>query len=168
VRLTENAAPVTTAEEVVALWPESRWQSLTVAQDEKGLIAYDWASQRVVESRDGLPGPAAWLVARRSLSDPTDIAYYLSNAPADSTPLKLAQVASTRYRGEHCIEEPKSETDLDEYEVRYWHSWYRHITFSIQPVAERRRRGGPQARLPSAVETAGHGLPGPVALRQIA
>ena len=89
----------------------------------------------MVESRDGLPGPDAWLIARRSLSDATDIAYYLSNAPAASPLLKLAQVASTRYTVEQCFEEAKSETGLDEYEVRYWHSWYRHITLSMMAHA---------------------------------
>jgi len=135
VRLAEGAPSATTAKEVVARWPASRWQSLTVAEGEKGLITYDWACQRVVESRDKLPGPEAWLIARRSLSDPTDIAYYLSNAPADIPLLKLAQVASTRYTVEQCIEEAKSETGLDEYEVRYWHSWHRHITLSMMAHA---------------------------------
>jgi len=115
----------------VASWPESRWQGLAVAEGEKGLIMYDWACQRIVESRDGLPGRDAWLVARHSLSDPTDIAYYLSNAPVETPLLKLAQVASTRYTVEQCIEEAKGETGLDEYEVRYWHSWHRHITLSM-------------------------------------
>jgi SRSO17 transposase len=130
-RLAEGAPSAMPVKEVVARWPASRWQSLTVAEGEKGWIIYDWACQRVVESRDQLPGPAAWLLARRSLSDPTDIAYYLSNAPADTPLLKLAQVASTRYTVEQCIEEAKSETGLDEYEVRYWHSWHRHITLSM-------------------------------------
>ena len=133
--LAEGAAPAMTVKEVVAHWPESRWQSLTVAEGEKGLITYDWAGQRVVESRDALPGPEAWLIARRSLSDPTDIAYYLSNAPADMPLLKLAQVASLRYTVEQCIAEAKSETGLDEYEVRYWHSWHRHITLSMMAHA---------------------------------
>jgi SRSO17 transposase len=131
VRLAEGAPSATTVKEVVAPWPESRWQRLTVAEGEKGLITYDWACQRIVESRDGLPGPDAWLMARRSLSDPSDIAYYLSNAPADTPLLKLAQVASTRYTVEQCIEEAKGEVGLDEYEVRYWHSWHRHITLSM-------------------------------------
>ena len=131
VHLADGAAPATTVREVVAGWPESRWQCLVVAQGEKGLITYDWACQRVVESRDGLPGPDAWLIARRSLSDPTEIAYYLSNAPADTPLLKLAQVASQRYTVEQCIEEAKGETGLDDYEVRYWHSWHRHITLSM-------------------------------------
>ena len=135
VRLSEGAPSATTVKEVVASWPESRWQSLVVAEGEKGLITYDWAGQRIVESRDGLPGPDAWLVARRSLSDPTDIAYYLSNAPVDTLLLKLAQVASTRYTVEQCIKEAKGETGLDEYEVRYWHSWHRHITLSLMAHA---------------------------------
>ena len=131
VRLAEGAPSATTVKEVVARLSESCWQRLIVAEGEKGLITYDWACQRIVESRDGLPGPDAWLVARRSLSDPTDIAYYLSNAPVDTPLLKLAQVASTRYTVEQCIEEAKGETGLDEYEVRYWHSWHRHITLSM-------------------------------------
>jgi SRSO17 transposase len=135
VRLAEGAPSATTVKAVVASWPASRWQSLAVAEGEKGLITYDWACQRVVESRDGLPGPDAWLIARRSLSDPTDIAYYLSNAPAAIPLLKLAQVASTRYTVEQCFEEAKSETGLDEYEVRYWHSWHRHITLSMMAHA---------------------------------
>lgn len=134
-RLAEGAPSATTVKAVVASWPESRWQRLIVAEGEKGLITYDWGCQRVIESRDGLPGPDAWLVARRSCSDPTDIAYYLSNAPVETPLLKLAQVASTRYTVEQCIEEAKGETGLDEYEVRYWHSWHRHITLSMMAHA---------------------------------
>jgi SRSO17 transposase len=135
VRLAEGAPAATTVKEVVYSWHEGHWQSLTVAEGEKGLITYDWACQRVVEKCDGLPGRDAWLIARRSLSDPTDIAYYLSNAPDDTPLLKLAQVASTRYTVEQCIEEAKGETGLDEYEVRHWHSWHRHITLSMMAHA---------------------------------
>ena len=134
-RLAAGAAPATTVKEVVASWPERRWQRLVVAAGEKGLITYDWACQRVVESRNGLPGPDAWLIARRSSSAATEIAYYLSNAPADTPLLKLAQVAATRYTVEQCIEEAKGETGLDDYEVRYWHSWHRHITLSMMAHA---------------------------------
>lgn len=135
VRLAEGAPSATTVKEVVDGWRESNWQTLTVAEGEKGLIMYDWACQRIVEKCNGLPGRDAWLIARRSLNDPTDIAYYLSNAPADTPLLKLAQVASTRYTVEQCIEEAKGETGLDEYEVRHWHSWHRHITLSMMAHA---------------------------------
>jgi len=116
---------------VVAAWSEQRLQWLAVAEGEKGLIRYDWACQRVVESCDKLSGRDAWLIARRSPNDPAEIAYYLSNAPADMPLLKMAQVASQRYTVEQCIEEVKGETGLDEYEVRHWQSWYRHITLSM-------------------------------------
>ena len=69
------------------------------------------------------------------ISDPTAIAYYLSNAVVETPLLKLAQVASTRYTVEQCIEEAKGETGLDEYEVRHWHSWHRHITLSMMAHA---------------------------------
>ncbi|MCW5853847.1 MAG: IS701 family transposase [Anaerolineae bacterium] len=130
-RLAEDAPHPTAVMAVVAGWPSHRWQRLTVAEGEKGPRTYDWACQRVVESRDGLPDRAGWLLARRSISDPTDIAYYLSNASTDTAVLKLAQVASARYTVEQCIEEAKGETGLDEYEVRTWQSWHRHITLSM-------------------------------------
>jgi SRSO17 transposase len=47
------------------------------------------------------------------------VAYYLSNAPEETPLLKLAQVASTRFRVEQRIEEAKGETGLDEVEVRH-------------------------------------------------
>ena len=113
-RLVDDAPPLTTVAAVVSEWTESQWQRLTVAEGEKGPLIYDWGSERVVESRASLPGPDAWLLARRSISDPTEIAYYLSNAPVDTPLLKLAQVASSRHVVEQVIEEAKGETGLDE------------------------------------------------------
>jgi len=130
-RLAEDAPPATTVAAVVSAWPEHRWQRLTVAEGEKGLVTYDWACQRIVESSHGLPGRDAWLIARRSRNDGHEIAYYLSNAPLETSLRQMAQVASRRYTVEQCIEEAKGETGLDEYEVRLWHSWHRHITLSM-------------------------------------
>jgi SRSO17 transposase len=120
---------------LVASWSESRWQRLEVAEGEKGARRYHWARQRVVENQDQLPGRDAWLLVRRSLHDTDDLVYYLSNAPVETDLLTLAQVASSRYTMQQCIEEAKSETGLDHYEVRYWHSWHRHITLSMMAHA---------------------------------
>ncbi len=125
-----DASPTTVAA-VVASWPAERWQRLIVAEGEKGFRTCDWACSRVVESRNGQPGPDAWLLARRSVNDPTEVAYYLSSAAEDTPLFGPAQVAPSRYAVEQVIEEGKGETGLDEYEVRYWHSWYRHITLSM-------------------------------------
>jgi SRSO17 transposase len=134
-RLAEGASKATMVQAVVLAWPERQWQRFAVLEGEKGPRIYDWGYQRVIESRDGLPGPEAWLLARRSVSDRTEIAYYLSNAPTDMPLARVAQVAATRYTVEQCIEEAKGETGLDEYEVRYWHSWHRHITLSMMAHA---------------------------------
>jgi SRSO17 transposase len=130
-RLAQGAPAAETVAAVIAAQPLDSWQRLTVSGGEKGPRAYDWIRVRIVESRNKLPGPESWLLARRSIADPTDIAYYLSNAP-QSTPLQtLAEVAAARWSIETTIEEGKGETGLDEYEVRYWHSWHRHITLSM-------------------------------------
>jgi SRSO17 transposase len=134
-RLAPQAPPTTLVREVVAGWAPSRWQRLEVAPGEKGPRVYDWAAQRVVESQQGLPGETVWLVGRRAVSDPNEIAYYLSNAPANTPLDKLALVASARWTVEQCFEEAKGETGLDHYEVRTWHSWHRHITLSMMAHA---------------------------------
>lgn len=134
-RLAPGAPPARMVSEVVASLPPHAWKRLAVMEGEKGPIMYQWARTRVVESRDRLPGPDVWLLARRSLSDSKQLAYYLAYAPT-RTPLEtLVRVASSRYTVEQCIEEAKGETGLDEYEVRFWHSWYRHITLSMMAHA---------------------------------
>jgi SRSO17 transposase len=134
-RLAEGAPAALPVVAVVAAWSERRWQRLTVTEGSKGPRTYDWAYQRVIESRDGLPGEEVWLIARRSLTDPTDIAYFLSNAPLGMGLERLAQVAAARATIEQCLETAKGETGLDEYEVRYWHSWHRHITLAMMAQA---------------------------------
>jgi SRSO17 transposase len=138
VRHAPEATPVGSLRPVAAVvddWAESQWQRLVVAEGEKGPRLYDWACQRVLENRDGRFGPRVWLLARRSVANAREIAYYLAYAPIETPLLTLAQVASTRYTVEQCFEEAKGETGLDEYEVRYWHSWYRHITLSMMAHA---------------------------------
>lgn len=134
-KLAENASQHSAVADVVASWPAARWQRLAVHQGEKGPIEYDWAMARVVECVDRLPGRDAWLLARRSIRKPDEMAYYLSNADADTRLETLAHIASSRYKIEQCFEEAKGETGLDQYEVRYYHSWYRHITLSMMAHA---------------------------------
>jgi SRSO17 transposase len=134
-RLADDALPWETVATVIASLPGGSWQRLTVSEGEKGPLTYDWACIRIVESWNRLPGPDGWLLARRSVTDPSDVAYYLSNAPQETSLQELAEVASARWSIEATIEEGKGETGLDEYEVRYWHSWHRHITLSMMAHA---------------------------------
>jgi SRSO17 transposase len=70
-------------------------------------------------------------MARRSISDPTDIAYYVCYAPARTTLTRLARVADRRWPVEECIQQAKNEAGLDQYQVRDWRAWYAHITLSM-------------------------------------
>jgi hypothetical protein len=40
-------------------------------------------------------------------------------------------VAGTRWAVEECFETAKGEVGLDQYEVRSWPGWYRHITLTL-------------------------------------
>jgi SRSO17 transposase len=134
-RLAEDAPGWVTVAAAVAAVPAARWHRLAVRDGDKGPIWYEWTRLRVVERVDGLPGRTVWLLARRPVSDPTDVKYFLSNAPTTVALPTLARVASTRFAVELCFEEAKGETGLDEYEVRRWHSWHRHITLTMMAHA---------------------------------
>ena len=40
-------------------------------------------------------------------------------------------MAGTRWATEECFEEAKGQVGLDQYEVRRWNGWYRHITLAM-------------------------------------
>jgi SRSO17 transposase len=142
VRLTRRWTAQAVGSAAAAL-PATAWRRIAVAAGSKGPRLYDWAAIQVMTGHAGWPGPACWLLVRRSLSDPTERAYYLSNAPPDTPLGTLARVAGARWPIEQCFEEAKGETGLDHYEVRRYDGWYRHITLSLLAhtfLAELRRR----------------------------
>jgi SRSO17 transposase len=106
------------------------WQALTVTEGDQGPRTYLFAARRVWESRDGLPGRECWLVLRRNL-DGSEPKYYVSNAPADTPLLELAQVGALRWSIETEFQTEKGETGLDEYEARSWQGWHHHITLAL-------------------------------------
>jgi SRSO17 transposase len=105
------------------------WQQLSAGEGAKGPRLYDWARVRLFRLPD--PGWEHWLLVRRSLVDPTDLAYYVVFGPADTTLEELVGVAGSRWTIEECLEAAKGEVGLDEYEVRKWTGWYRHITLAL-------------------------------------
>ena len=115
---------------VAASLPAAAWHELTVAEGAQGPRIHQFAALRVWESRDGLPGRTGWLLLRRDL-DGRETKYYLSNAPADTALLRLAQVGAMRWPVETEFQTEKGETGLDEYEVRTWLGWHHHITMAL-------------------------------------
>lgn len=113
--------------------PDDAWCRLSCGDGAKGPRLYDWALlylPRWGQSSDIMHG----LLVRRSLDD-GELTYYVIFAPA-GTPLQtLVTVAGQRWTIEECFELGKSEVGLDEYEVRHWPGWYRHITLSMLALA---------------------------------
>jgi hypothetical protein len=70
-------------------------------------------------------------MARRSLSDPSEVAYYLAYAPVGIEISGLARIVGSRWAIEECFQAAKNECGLDEYEVRRYVGWYRHITLAM-------------------------------------
>ena len=76
-------------------------------------------------------GRGYWLLAGRSLANPGELAYYVCFGPAGTTLEELGRVAGTLWAIEECFEEAKGQVGLDQYEVRRWDGWYRHITLAM-------------------------------------
>lgn len=77
-----------------------------------------------------------YLLVRRSLDDKHELAYYVVYAPRAKARLAmLAKVAGRRREIEIGFEATKGECGLDQYEVRRWQGWYRHITMSLMAHA---------------------------------
>jgi SRSO17 transposase len=74
---------------------------------------------------------AQWAFARRGLSEPTEVAYYRASGPATTALPDLARVAGARWAIEEGFERAKDLVGLDQYEVRRWQPWYRHITLAL-------------------------------------
>jgi SRSO17 transposase len=114
------------AQTLVADVPESAWARLSAGAGSQGPRWYDWTLLAL--PYDAPPGKSHWLLARRSVSDPAERAYYRVCGPAQTPMPEIVQVAGRRWCIESAFEEAKGVVGLDEYEVRKWDAWHRHIT----------------------------------------
>ena len=79
--------------------------------------------------REGLRA-GRWLLMR-NIAEPEEIAYYLCYGSAQTSVQELIGIAGRRWALEDCFEAAKGEVGLDEYEVRKWDGWQRHITLCL-------------------------------------
>jgi SRSO17 transposase len=136
--------------------PAEQWQRLSAGDGAKGPRLYDWARvalERLTWLGEDAPRWEHWLLVRRSIAQPEELAYYVVFCPVGTALQELVQVAGTRWTIEESFAITKDEVGLDEYEVRRWAGWYRHITLALLAQAylavtryyaqqrERERRG---------------------------
>ena len=130
--------------------PAQAWKKVSAGAGAKGPRLYHWARAAIRPLEDT---SSYWLLVRRSLTDPTDLAYYLCFGP-ERTPLgELIRVAGARWAIEETFQTAKGQVGLDQYQVRRYDAWYRHITlvmlahaFLTTTTAAAARKGGPAPR----------------------
>jgi SRSO17 transposase len=72
-----------------------------------------------------------WLLVRRKRSDLTELAYFRAFGPEETPLAELVRAAGMRWAIEENFEDAKGSVGLDQYEVRKWTAWYRHITLAL-------------------------------------
>jgi len=113
--------------------PAKAWRKASAGAGSKGPRWYDWAAVPFgpVDER----GWRLWLLVRRHREKGQERAYYLCRGPAATPRRELVRVAGSRWPVEECFERAKGDCGLDEYEVRSWVGWYRHVTLSMFALA---------------------------------
>jgi len=121
------------ADELLREVPADGWRRLSCGPGSKGPRWYDWA---VVPTNTPEPETRGrWLLLRRSVDRPSETACFACGAPAGTTLQQLVDVAGTRWAVEDLFELAKGDCGLDEYEVRSWTGWFRHVTLSLWALA---------------------------------
>jgi SRSO17 transposase len=104
------------------------WQRLSQSLGTKGERLFDWALLPLVQQ--GIVDGRHWLVFRRCLDKPDEVAYYLVWAPL-ATPLPtMVEAIGARWHIEEDLQAGKA-LGLDQSEVRSYLGWYRHITLVL-------------------------------------
>lgn len=101
------------------------WQRLSMSEGTKGPRLFDWAAIPILQQweEDG----RHWLLVRRSLTDPHDLAYFLVFAQAATTLAEMVKAIGARWRIEEDFATAK-DLGLDHFQVRSFVGWLRHIT----------------------------------------
>lgn len=102
------------------------WSRRSCGIGAKGFRVYDWA---LVDAGDG-----HHYVFRRNIAD-GELAYFHCYNPRGEPMTELVRVIGTRWPIEECFQAAKNEAGLDNYQVRLYHAWYRHITLAMLALA---------------------------------
>ena len=116
---------------VIARLPATAWRRVVVAEGSQGPRLFEYASLWVWFSEEGLPSGRERLLVRRSLGQQAEVKCHRSNAPAEITLEKLAQVRGAHWSVEQSFQAAKGQCGLDEYETRGWIGWHHHTALSV-------------------------------------
>lgn len=122
-QLTDSAGVTVTVKDVPARLRPNAWVRRACGIGTKGYRVYDWA---VIDSDH----PDHQYMIRRAIDD-GELAFYHCYNPRREPVGELVRVAGARWPIEECFQTAKGQVGLDNYQVRLYHAWYRHITLAM-------------------------------------
>lgn len=125
--ITTREGRTQTIEEAAGKVRPQEWQRRTCGIGSKGFRIYDWALINTSE-------PARQYMIRRSIDD-GELAYYICHNPRGEGFGELVRTAGMRWPVEESFEAAKNEVGMDNYQVRLYDAWYRHITMAMLALA---------------------------------
>jgi len=118
-----------TVASLARLVPGRCWAARSCGRGCQGHRDYQWALAATRSSRH-------WVLIRRSISDPADLAFFYCHAPGAVSVSLLISVAGKRWQwrnGRH--QQGKGQVGLGQHQVRLWHSFHRHTVLSMCALA---------------------------------
>lgn len=112
---------------LLASLDSDRWQAISCGDGSKGERVYDW--QVIALNHPPCAGTMRCLLVRKSQTT-GELRAYVCFAASSTTLEDLVRIAGMRWTVETSFAETKSEVGLDQYEVRSYHGWYKHITLA--------------------------------------
>ncbi len=121
-----------TVEQLARSFRAEDWARLVLRDSTRGPLRVDVACRRVWLWDGAEANPRCWhLIVRREVGSPKTIKYSLSNAPAETPRLRLAQMQGQRYWVERVFEDAKGECGLADYQALGWRAWHHHVTMVV-------------------------------------
>jgi SRSO17 transposase len=93
------------AAKLVAQVSPAAWVRLSAGEGAKGPRVYDWALVAIRPLKE--PGQGYWLLARRNITQPEELAYYVCFGPQDTSLEELIRVAGMRGPLRRVLKRPK-------------------------------------------------------------
>lgn len=118
-------------DETLTLVQANGWNRLSAGAGSKGERDYEWAWIATASDQHHL-------LVRRSLSDPTEVAYFYCYSPPQRPPATLAvlvRVAGMRWPVEEDFRTSKDHFGLDHSQVRLYTALLRHLTLAAAALA---------------------------------
>lgn len=143
------------------------WQRWRIRDGEKGPMVWECKHAMFYpKDRNGLPDAPLHLIIARNVLDPSEVKFFVSNAPPETGVGTLLLVAFSRWRVERCFQDQKSEIGLDQYEGRRYLGLKRHLILSsvsyLFLARVRQEWAGKKSRADGVPTAHGHVGPGAV------